>query len=266
MVHGTQIGMKGRADDMVLSRNDIEKIAEAELVSFTGGLVRGERSIRALPVEDFAMHHLGLRLIYTRLSNDGQTLGVTTYADTDISLNRYCRIDTIHVLKDTVLLDECMKDSQDWQHGEVGRRRFTVAHECAHQILYRREPENRRTELQQQYSARAFSLREMKSLDSWGEWQANAVAAALLMPKKYIALMLNGRRITYYGKRLNNPDRFIFDSMCYRFGVSKTAMKLRLRELGYLQFLSALDYYDPLDIICDDDSGGGPADGGMAYA
>ena len=250
---------------MKLSYDDIDRIAENELIRFTGGLVRQERSIKPTAIENLAMHYLGLRIIYTRLSNDGQTLGITTYADTDIKLNRYCRAETIHVLKDTILLDECLKESQDWQHSELGRRRFTIAHECAHQILYRMESENRQTELEQQYSARTFSLREMKTLDSWSEWQANAMAAALLMPKKYIALMLNDRRINFYGRRLNRPDRFIFDSMCYRFKVSKTAMKLRLRQLGYAKFLTELEYYDPLDIFNDNDFGTDAVNGEMAY-
>jgi hypothetical protein len=238
---------------MKLSYNDIERIAEAELKSFTGGLTRSAWAVKPIPIEEFAVNHLGLRLVYTRLSNNGESLGITTYADTDIELNRYCRKEKIHVLKDTILLDECLQDSQDWQHTERGRKRFTIAHECAHHIIHRKEPEHRQTELQQKYCSRSFSVGEMKSLDDWSEWQANALAAALLMPKKYISLLLRGRRITYFGKRLNHPDKFIFDDMCYRFGVSKTALTLRLKQLDCIDFLSTLDYYDPSDIVSDKD-------------
>ena len=105
------------------------------------------------------------------------------------------------------------------------------------------------------YSARTVTLGEMKTLDDWSEWQANALAAALLMPKRYIVLIMSGKSITYYGKRLNTPDRFKFDSMCSKFEVSKTALTLRLRQLGCIEFLSSIDYYDPTDEI-----------GGLDYA
>jgi len=251
---------------MKLSYNDIERIAETELISFTGGLVRSAWAIKPIPIEEFAVNHLGLRIVYTRLSNNGESLGITTYADTDIELNRYCKKEKIHVLKDTILLDECLRVSQEWQHSERGRKRFTIAHECAHQIVYRMESSGRQSELELKYSARTFSLREMKILDSWSEWQANALAAALLMPKKYISLLLRGRRITYYGKRLNHPDKFIFDDMCYKFGVSQTALTLRLKQLGYINFLTALDYYDPTDILCEADYKADWGSGVIGYA
>ena len=238
---------------MKLRYNDIEKIAETELSTFLGGLVKSEKEIKQIPIIKFANHHLGLRLVHTRLSDDGQILGLTTYIDTDIKLRRYGKPETIHILKDTVLLDESLKDTQLWQHGDLGRCRFTIAHECAHHIIYRMIPEEKKEIINKQYSARIVSPKEMKTFEDWSEWQANALGSALLMPKKYIALMLNKRRLTYYGRRLNRPDQHIFFSMCSRLSVSETMLRYRLEKLGYLQFLSSIDYSDPIDIICSND-------------
>ena len=238
---------------MKLSYNDIERIAEDELTKFFGELTKSEKQIKAINIDDFAAHYLGLRVAHTRLSDNGDIIGLTTYVDTNIELRRYNRIDKVHVLKDTVILDESLRASQAWQHDDLAHIRFTLAHECGHQIVYRMIPESKRAKLNLKYSARTLSPRQMKSLDDWSEWQANALASAILMPKKYIALMLNKRRLTYYGKRLNRPDRHIFFSMCRKFGVSETALKIRLKKLGYSQFLSSLEYSDPMDIICNDD-------------
>jgi hypothetical protein len=241
---------KEGACNMKLSYEDIERIAENELIAFTGGLVKSEKLIKAINIEDFAVNHLGLRIVHTRLSDKGDIIGLTTYVDTNIELRRYNRADKIHVLKATVILDESLRASQAWQHDDMGHIRFTVAHECGHQIIYRMIPESKRASLDLKYSARTLSPRQMKSLEDWSEWQANALASAILMPKRYIALMLNKRRLTYYGKRLNRPDRHIFYTMCRRFGVSATALRIRLEQLGYLQFLSSLEYSDPTDIVC----------------
>jgi len=152
-----------------------------------------------------------------------------------------------------ILLDErLIKPLQDLDK-ELGRRRFTIAHECAHQMLYRMESEARQEELDLQYSARVFSLRELRSLNDWCEWQANALAAALLIPKKYVELLLGDRHLAVYGKRLNRPDKLALDNMCNRLKVSQTAMLLRLKQLGYLKVLPSAAYYDPTDVICDDE-------------
>ena len=238
---------------MKLSYSDIEKIAETELSAFLGGLVKSEKEIKPIPIIKFAYHYLGLRLVHTRLSDDGQILGLTTYIDTDIKLRRYGKSETIKILKNTVLLDESLKDTQLWQTDELGRCRFTIAHECAHHIIYRMIPEEKREIINKKYSTRIVSPKEMKTIEDWSEWQANALGSALLMPKKYIALMLNKRRLTYYGKRLNRPDQHIFFTMCRKLSVSETMLRYRLEKLGYLQFLSSIDYSDPTDIICSND-------------
>lgn len=238
---------------MKLSYSDIEQIAENELTAFMGELVKSEKLVRAIPIENFAAYHLGLRVVHTRLSDNGQILGLTTYVDTNIELRRYRRVDKVRVLKDTVLLDESFRPAQAWQNRNFEGSRFTLAHECGHQIIYRMMPEDKREKLNMKYSARAFTPRQMKSLEDWSEWQASALASALLMPRKYIALMLNSRRLKFYGKRLNRPDKHIFDSMRMRFGVSESALKIRLAKLGYLQFLTSIEHSDPLDIIYSDE-------------
>ena len=57
-----------------------------------------------------------------------------------------------------------------------GKRRFTLAHECAHQILFQMETDKIREACRRKYSARtAYSLRALKTREDWNEWQANVL-------------------------------------------------------------------------------------------
>jgi len=237
---------------MRLSYNDIEYYAKAALYKFMVPAI-SIKGIRPFPAEIFATHQLGLHLEYTRLSDDGQILGITTYVDTDVDLYRHFQKEVLRVPGKTVLIDErLMQPMWGIPDTERGRRQFTIAHECAHHLLYQLEPEEQKRKLDARYSARTLSLRDLKSLDDWREWQANALAAALLMPVKYIELFLGNRRLTFYGKRMNIPDKLMYENMCNRLGVSHTALTLRLRRLGYLIVLPASEYFDPTDVICDE--------------
>ena len=237
---------------MILSYGDIEKIAEKHLLGYYGRFFITEWAVKPIPVENFASDYLRLRLETAKLSDDGTLIGLTTYADTDIDLDRNCTTEAIHVKKDTILIDESVIPLNDREIGEIGRFRFTVIHECAHQIVFRMKTEKQRQEMERMYSMRSYTVHELKTLDDWAEWQANALAAAILMPKRYIDMILRGRRIKFYGKRPGWHDSDIFYSMCGKFGVSITAMIIRLKQLGYSEHYPEYEYHDPWNIICDD--------------
>lgn len=44
-------------------------------------------------------------------------------------------------------------------------------------------------------------------------------------------------------------DRLSVKMMCDRFGVSKTALVIRLRQLGFLEDRPYSEYHDPLEIL-----------------
>ena len=71
------------------------------------------------------------------------------------------------------------------------------------------------------------------------EWQANILAAALLMPKFIIKDALtrlnHGKRIPVYGKHVFRPqEKAILKTMSDSLRVSHTALVIRLRDLGAL--------------------------------
>jgi len=238
---------------MKLSHTDIEGIALSNLTKFYGALTSRVEWVKPVSIESFAEHHLGLRTDYSRLCDYGNVLSITAYTDTDIKLRQYLRDAQIHVPADTVLLDERLKKPLFPPDKELHRRRFAIAHECSHQILHRRESAYKQKKYDSRYIGKVVSLSDFLSMYNWREWQVNALAAAILMPAKYLALLLGQRRLSIYGNRMNPPDKLALANMSNRLKVSQTAMTIRLKQLGYATVLPKDAYYDPTSIECDED-------------
>ena len=148
-------------------------------------------------------------------------------------------------------------DASFIQPGQVyklcGKRRFTLAHECAHQILFQMESETVRSSCTQKYSARtAYSLRDLKTREDWNEWQANVLGAAILMPQKEIDLAMwyfaGGKKLINYEGVFAYRDKLSLTMLCQQLAVSKSAAVIRLRQLGYIEDRPYQEYSDPLEV------------------
>ena len=178
---------------MILSQKQIEEIAAAVTEDFNkfffGTDSEEVRMARATPIDQFARDYLGLQVSFARLSSDGSICGLTAYADTEYIVEEKGVRRTLPLKCNQVLLDESFI-----RQGQIkklcGKRRFTLAHECAHQILYQMESDEVKQRCNRQYSARtAYSLRDLKTHEDWNEWQANVLGAAILMPQKEVDVL-----------------------------------------------------------------------------
>ena len=241
---------------MILSHKEIEEIAAAVTKDFNefffGPDTDGRRLPRGTPIDQFARDYLGLDVSFAPLSPDGSICGLTSYADTEyiVEMDGIQRKIPLH--RNQVLMDASF--IQPFQIRKLcGKRRFTLAHECAHQILFQMETEEVRKVCQRKYSARtAYSLRELKTHEDWNEWQANVLGAAILMPQREIDLAVayyaRGRRLVSYDGTFAYQDRVALDLICKQFGVSKTAAVIRLKQLGHLECCPYSEYSDPLEV------------------
>lgn len=228
----------------IITYQEIEKIAQKVIGSFLG---KNAIMFKSIDIEKFATSYLGLNLQYMNLSDNKNILGLTTYGGVIVELERNHRIETICVPEDTVLIEEDLLDD-----AYIGRRRFTVSHECAHQILYRVDPTN--TDYQQRFiSGKTYSLRELTTTNDWCEWQANSLGAAILMPKDLISLALYRfgciSRIKLYGNYSSNTDRQLIKTTSSFFGVSQSALLIRLKQLNMVEVLPYTNFKNPIDII-----------------
>ena len=242
---------------MILSHKQIEEIAAAVTKDFNefffGAQDEEVRMPRATPIDQLAKDYLGLSVSFAKLSRDGSICGLTAYADTEYAIEEGGTIRKIPLKQNQVLLDESFI-----QPGQVrtlcGKRRFTLAHECAHQLLYQMESDDVKVSCRKKYAARtAYSLRDLKTREDWNEWQANVLGAAILMPQKEIDLAMwffaGGRKLKCYGGYFNYTDRLALTLLCGQLGVSKSAATIRLRQLGYLEDLPYSLYVDPLEVL-----------------
>ena len=91
--------------------------------------------------------------------------------------------------------------------------------------------------------------------EDWCEWQANTLGAALLMPVRTVHFWMyrfNGNKpLVRYGRRFNYMDRGVLDNLINVLAVSRTALVIRLTQLGYICQRPESEYCDPLDVYPD---------------
>lgn len=192
---------------MILTHLKIEEIAAAVTKDFNQFFFGAEaemdnRSILPTQIDQLARDYLGLSVSFTRLSSDGRICGLTAYADTEYQIEEKGMRRTLPLKQNEVLLDESFI-----QPGQVrklcGKRRFTLAHECAHQILYQLESDEAKTAHKKRYAERTvYSFRDLKTREDWNEWQANVLGAAILMPRERSTLPCGGSPVTESSRAL----------------------------------------------------------------
>lgn len=242
---------------MILSHKQIEEMAVAITQDFNRSFYgrdfdEDRNTIRATPIDQLAKDYLGLSVSFARLSSDGSICGLTAYEDTEYEM---IENDVRHVIP--LKQNQILLDSSFIMAGQVGKqcgkRRFTLAHECAHQIIYQCESDDAKLSYRKQYAARTtYSLRELKTREDWNEWQANALGAAILMPQQEINIAMRrySRRnmLVSYDGRFTYRDRMVIELICRQLGVSKTAAVIRLRQLGFIEERPIAEFSNPLEV------------------
>lgn len=178
-------------------------------------------------------------------------MGVTAYTDTEYETTEDDRKRILELKRNQVVLD-----SRFIQPGNIRRlcpqRRFTLAHECAHQILFQLEEDEKKSLLQKAYSERkVHTPRTLKTHEDWNEWQANALGAAILMPQAKadcaMHLLNGGKSLNSYKDQMHDKDRACLEAFCSVFAVSRMAACIRLEQLGYLKRSSIVEYQQPVE-------------------
>ncbi|MFI3327414.1 MAG: ImmA/IrrE family metallo-endopeptidase [Clostridia bacterium] len=209
--------------------------------------------LNILPIEKLATEYLKLKIKYATLSSDGSIYGLTAYADTEFHVKTTNGIKAISIKSNQILLEKAFLYPQ-YKRKLFGKHRFTLAHEVAHQLLFSLESTEDRENFNIVYSKKkSHSVREIKTIEDWNEWQANVLASILLMPKDkvdyFMFLVSPNKKIINYDNWFDEIDIPKIKSFCELFGVSKTAAIIRLDKLGYIENKKRMDYRNPLDIV-----------------
>ena len=226
-----------------LSRADLSHIAGKYIDQYYTRFGISKDDPEPIDPERLASSVLGLNVKMLPLCSDGSILGLTV-SRMSVYRNRWGRTKLVEVFmpKDVVIDSALASDSC------TGCRNFTIAHEAAHHILADLFP----NDYGKAVKCRGhIAYRERNGQPSWEEWQANTLAAELLMPTFLVnaeieraALCLpNG--ILYKSASDPNYERIL--EMAARIGVSWSAIRIRLQQMQVINGKPI--HCHPLDVI-----------------
>lgn len=217
-----------------LSRTDIEQIASPVIERYKQAFVPQYRMCYNVDPTQLA-DVLGFQVKYLYLTQDGSVLGETastpvwtTIIDTTIG-------ETFYFLDGkTILVDKSLLNNPHI----VGRKNFTIAHELAHLILNNRYPEMYGSQFR---TLRAYRKtgQNRKAISDWYEWQADALAAALLLPPdaldEAMFMFCLGSKMRVLSRKFSQHNYENFCRMAEFLQVSKTTLAYRMEQLGLLE-------------------------------
>ena len=116
----------------------------------------------------------------------------------------------------------------------------SYTHQCAHQLLYQLESDETKADCRKMYSnKKGYTARELKTKEDWNEWQANALGAAIILPKREVCrvadYMTRGNKIKSTFGQLDFFGNMVVGEISDIFHASASAVKIRLERLGYIE-------------------------------
>lgn len=218
-----------------LSRKDIEAIAARVLKAYKKLPEVAGKDILRIDPELLLTRLLGLKIEYARLSLDGSVLGATTTSEADIEVYSYDDEELCFSLDGkTVLIEQELKENCTMR----GRCNFTIAHEGSHQILKMLFPNDYDKATPAAIHFYKANSEKNQPISDWYEWQANALASAILLPFELIDKGMYYMGITGkidYLNKMYRPDEYNrFCNLADFLGVSKTALAIRMKQLGLI--------------------------------
>ena len=229
----------------ILNKNQIDDIATMVHKEYMPQVLEHPQPV---DIDALVVDGLFLNLEHKTLGYNDAVLGVTAFHDVDDvpCLDDMFRPITTSMKEGTILIHSWLQGYQNRP-----RRRFTVAHECSHWILHRtyHSPDNQRFTFRTQrwspyIACRSANIEKKQHIlttdEDWEEWQADTLAAALLMPFATFNWVAGRLVKNYCGKRyltdrVNREYIEIVEEVANEFRVSKTAAEIRMKQLGFIQ-------------------------------
>ena len=219
------------------STNEIENLCEAMVKDFFKR--KHYTNVTCVDIEAFVQEYLGVPIIYeTFAEDDPGRIAFLSDGERPLMVKRNNKVESVVFPARTVVIEKyllCQKES--------ARKRFSIAHEGAHDILGRHIPIQSspvaafHSEFDPEMVYTEDMLSEMMSVN---ECFANRAAACLLMPQFLVKRVLrkhtkNNRVILYDDGVLAQDQKLLIQKMADILGVSYTAFYLRLQELDLFE-------------------------------
>lgn len=234
----------------ILSRNALESISRKVLLRY---LKLCKEPPTWIDPADFGKRMLGIEFDYKNLCTATDQIGITVYGSVELNIyyatGEKMSFDTSENL--------AIVDSFLLKSGNEGPLHYTMMHELAHRLLqlifpgeyYFGEPDTRI------YYSRS-SRPHVGQVTDWLEWQSNVLASCLLLPReliaKYMAQLELGNGIRLLNRVFAPKEYERFSEMAHLLGVSKTALSIRLSQLGLIGRNDLFDPYALVNVYADD--------------
>ena len=222
-----------------ISNKEIEQIAE--------GLVQvscGEPPPKYIDIDSIAAY-LGITVVYEQIAeNDPDKIGFASDGVRPLMVWRNGRKASVIFPKDTVVQETLLLNPS-----EKTRRRFVLAHEISHILIWRADPLRAAACFNSVYDTeRTYSMDELHERLSLEECQANAMAAIILMPRVVLTdsvrRHLRRKAIPVYGDCVFLPKmKPTLQKMSAELGVSYSSMLIQLRKYNLLEQRSMEEYF-----------------------
>jgi Zn-dependent peptidase ImmA (M78 family) len=198
----------------------------------------------AVDISGIAENAFNLTIESRYLAHNNEILGVTIFHDSDVPCyDQQLQPEIVRIPYGTVIIHKGLAGMESRT-----RRRFTLAHESSHWILHRsyNSPTNLTYQFRKQFhgyiACRSVNIEShrhpMLTDHDWEEWQADTLAAALLMPKEPFLEAARdelGLGLGFYRGRTNSFQYCeSLARIASRFQVSKKAISIRLEQLGLI--------------------------------
>lgn len=218
---------------LYLSRPDIERISDEIIAAYKTVYVPEQRLCYQVDAMKLAQQ-LGLTVDFQSLSPDCSVWGLTTPIEACITIFDDNSEPMMYCLDgSTILIEKKLLHPR-----AIGRMNFTLAHEMAHQVLYRKYPGSYCPQ-QRIICDYRRSKKPQRQVSDWFEWQADLLAAAMLLPKDAILetmyLFGLGEKMKVLSRRYSPNKYESFCVMAEVMQVSRTALAYRMEQLGLLE-------------------------------
>ena len=195
----------------------------------------------SVDIVGFVTKYLKLPIIYHRFAEDDMSkLGFISDGKTPLLIFSSGKKLKKIFPKGTIVIEEFLCNER-----ELGRRRFTIAHEAAHYIVdkslltasFHREFDTEQT----------YSTNDLKTIFSINEANVDRLAGSILMPefmiKSYLLKHQREMGITVYDNCFIRPEDNIFlHRMANAMQVSFTALQIRITQLGLYEKRAPNEY------------------------
>ncbi len=162
---------------MNYSRVEIDELGEEIVRQFIDGYTPDAECVN---IELFVTDYLKLPLVYESFAEEEtDRLGFTSNGKRKLKVMREGKQVELVFPTHTIVVDSYLK-----KQSEDGKRRFTIAHEAAHNIFDRDNGGRCEAHFYSGFdSEKEYSVEALRERMNMCEWQANSMAAAILMPR-----------------------------------------------------------------------------------